>query len=255
MTILNAPAKSKGVVLFAHNTPTVDYKKIADQASRLIKHNLNLPTTIITDTDDMTNVRTGYAGGTPWYNMGRYRAYDLSPYDETLLLDSDYLVLDDSLSKILDTVNDYALMTSTVGPTGPIDVHGMLSIKPVWATIVAFKKTPKAKLLFDLVGRIQHNYGYYKRLYNLKSANFRNDYAFAIADNVINGYTAGQGIPWTMLTIDKPIKKIEIKNNNLIVREDSQAHVISKQNIHIIDKNYLQSDDYIKFVDALCQLK
>jgi hypothetical protein len=249
----NVPAKSRGAVIFAHNTPTVDYKRIAEQAARLIKYNLNLPVTIITDTDDMTNVRIGYAGGTPWYNMGRYRGYTLSPYDETILLDSDYLVLDDSLLKILDTANDYTIMNKNQSPIGTIDTPGMLSIQSVWATVVVFKKTSKAKLLFDLVGRIQRNYGYYKSLYNLNSANFRNDYAFAIADNILNGYTPSPGIPWSMLTIDKPIRKIEVKNNNLVVREAERAHVLPKQNIHIIDKDYLQSKEYKDFVDLICQ--
>ena len=33
----------------------------------------------------------GELEGTEWNNIGRYSAYDLSPYDETLLIDSDYL--------------------------------------------------------------------------------------------------------------------------------------------------------------------
>ena len=58
-----------------------------------------------------------------------------------------------------------------------------------------------------------------------------------------------------MLTIDKSIKKLEIKNNNIIVREEETAHIIPKQNIHVMDKDYLQSDAYIEFVDTVCQIK
>ena len=116
-----------------------------------------------------------------------------------------------------------------------------------------FKKTNKTKLLFDLVGRIQHNYNYYIKLYNIQERNFRNDYAFAIADNIINGYTPNQGIPWTMLTIDKTVKALEVKDHKIIVREEDTAHVIPKQNIHIMDKVYLQSDEYERFIDIICQ--
>jgi hypothetical protein len=56
-----------------------------------------------------------------------------------------------------------------------------------------------------------------------------------------------------MMTIDKNIKAIEIKNNNIIIRQHSHAHVLPRQNIHIIDKQYLLSADYDKFVDAVCQ--
>jgi hypothetical protein len=130
---------------------------------------------------------------------------------------------------------------------------GPMSLPYVWATVVVFKKTAKAKLLFDLVGRVQRNYGYYKKLYNLISYNFRNDYAFAIADNIVNGYTASLGIPWSMLTLEDTINKIEISDNKLIIREKESAQVIPKQSIHIMDKDYLQSDEYDKFVDAICQ--
>lgn len=251
----NDNAKSKGVVLFALNTDKVDYVEIAQRASRLIKHTLDLPVTIITDIGDQPkNFRKGYAGGSIWYNSGRYLAYELSPYDETLLLDSDYLILDDSLVKILDSTVDYSIMTDNQSPTGTMTGDmGVLSLDYVWATAVAFKKTTKTKLLFNLVGRIQRNYEYYIKLYNLREHNFRNDYAFTIADNIVNGYTASKGIPWTMLTIDKPIKKIEIKDNKLIVREQDSAHVLPKQNLHVIDKDYLLSDDYQQFVEQICQ--
>jgi hypothetical protein len=39
----------------------------------------------------------------------------------------------------------------------------------------------------------------------------------------------------------------------LTVREETVAHVIPRQNIHVMDKDYLQSKEYVKFVDAVCQ--
>jgi len=251
----NVPAKSRGAVIFAHNTPTVDYKRIAEQASRLIQHTLKLPVTVFLETSQtQDNFRIGYAHGTEWYNGDRYRAYELSPYDETILLDSDYLILDDALLKILDTVDDYRMMTNNQTPASAANNSmGATSLSHVWATAVIFKKTNKAKQLFDLIGRIQRNYDYYRRLYNFSARNFRNDYAFAIADNIINGYQPSQGIPWTMLTADKPIKKLEIKNNNVILREENSAHVLPRQSIHVMDKDYLQSDEYVEFVDSVCQ--
>ncbi len=235
MTKLNVPAKSKGVVLFAVNTATVDYVRIAEQAARLIKHTLNLPTTIITDTGvpSLSNYRTGYAGGTEWKNGGRYRAYELSPYDETILLDSDYLQLDTSLLTILETTVDYKLMHNNQSPQQSMSGNmGQLSLDYVWATAVTFKR----------------------KLYHLRERNFRNDYAFAIANNIINGYTTNttQSIPFTMLTLDKLIKNIEITGEKMIIREENSAHVIAKQNIHVMDKDYLLSTDFDRLVDTVC---
>lgn len=259
MKNLNVSAKSKGVILFAFNTDTVDYESIAEQAARLITHTLDLPTTIITNKDvdnQFKNYRTGYAGGTTWRNGDRYRAYELSPYDETILLDSDYLQLDRSLLTILETTLDYRLIHNNQSPRQTMSGNmGDTSLDYVWATAITFKRTTKTKLLFDLVGRIQRNYQYYSKLYNLRERNFRNDYAFAIANNILNGYTMdkSQGVPWTMLTFDRSITNISVLDNKLIVREQEQAHVIPKQNIHVMDKEYLLSDSYKEFVDTICQ--
>ena len=258
MTKLNVPAKSKGVVLFAVNTATVDYVRIAEQAARLIKHTLNLPTTIITDpgVPSLANYRTGYAGGTEWKNGGRYRAYELSPYDETILLDSDYLQLDSSLLTILDTTVDYKLMHNNQSPEQSMSGNmGQLSLDYIWATAITFKRTDKTQMLFDLVGRIERNYAYYQKLYHLRERNFRNDYAFAIANNIINGYTTNttQSIPFTMLTLDKLIKNIEITGEKMIIREENSAHVIALQNIHVMDKDYLLSEKFDQLVDTVCE--
>jgi hypothetical protein len=255
MTNSDASVKSRGVVLFAFNTDTVDYELIAQRASRLITHSLGLPVTIITEQiSKQTNVRVGYANGTQWFNGDRYRAYELSPYDETLLLDSDYLVLDNSLLKLLDTTVDYTIMTDNQNFNQSMTGNmGEMSLNFVWATAVLFKKTQRSKLLFDLVGRIQNNYRYYSKLYNIRERNFRNDYAFAIADNIINGYVPSRGIPWTMMTVDNTINRLEVKNNKIIIRELDTAHVIPRQSLHIIDKEYLQSTAYEEFINTICK--
>jgi hypothetical protein len=264
----NQSEKSKGVVLFAFNTTAVDYVQIADQAARLVHHTLNLPVTLVTDYNAITahidhtvvventlqNVRKGYANLTPWRNGDRYQAYALSPYDETILLDSDYLMLDQSLLTLLETCTDYQIMHTNRYLTKPCQqLIDTTSIDQVWATAVIFKRSDKSQQLFDLVGRIQRNYDYYRKLYNIRASNFRNDFAFAIANNIINGYTNDNMIPWSMLTAENPITSIERMNNLLVVREAERVHVIPQQNLHIIDKDYLTSPKFEQFVASLCQ--
>jgi hypothetical protein len=55
-----------------------------------------------------------------------------------------------------------------------------------------------------------------------------------------------------MLTIDHAVKKIETQNNKLIVREDSKAYIITRQNLHIMDKDYLLGDSHQKLLDEIC---
>lgn len=270
MRNLNVQEKSRGALIFAFNTDNVDYVSISENAAKLILHNLDIPVTLVTDSkvkskyfnsvvtvnNKFRNTRVGYKHSEKWRNGNRYQAYELSPYESTMLIDSDYLTLDKSMLKILESTQDYRLMHHNQNPQQSMSGNmGPLSLDFVWATVVCFNKTPKSKALFDLVGRIQRNYQYYRLLYQLRETNFRNDYAFAIANHVLSGHTSEkeQSIPWTMLTIDQPIKDIVINEKNLVIREQEQAHIVSKQNLHIMDKDFLLSDTFNNFVKNICQ--
>lgn len=265
----NALEKSKGVVVFAFNSTTVDYVALADQTSRLIHKHLGLPVTLVTDPgaapkfnydkvihieSEGGNFRTDGGSQREWRNFGRYLAYELSPYDTTILLDGDYLVLDNSLLKLLEQDFDYKLMYNNQSPQTPsYQLMGIMGLPFVWATVVVFNKTENAKQYFDFIGRIQRNYGYYKTLFN-GTGTYRNDYAFAISNIVLNGYAIDQkhSIPWTMLTIEQPIKALNLKNNFVVVRYEDNADVVYKQSLHVMDKNYLSSDEFVNFVDEVC---
>lgn len=267
----NNSAKSRGVVLFAFNTD-VDYVTIADRASRLIQHTLNLPVTLITDldskpqfnydsiiriTNNADNFRTNLDNQhTTWRNFGRYLAYELSPYEETILIDTDYLVLDDSLLRLFATDFDYKLMHHNRTDTGAsYEMMGETSLPFVWATVVLFRKTERARLFFNLVGRVQRNYNYYRALYNVRERNYRNDFAFAIANCIINGYNLNedQSIPWTMFTVDKKIERIMLTDNFIQIYYKDTATVVPYQNIHVMDKAYLLSRDFEQVVEAVVE--
>jgi hypothetical protein len=259
------PAKSKGVVLFAFNT-NIDYVQIAIRAARLIQHTLKLPVTLITDRAVQSryldqvivvpNLIENNLRGNLWRNCDRYRAYELSPYNTTLLIDADYLMLDQSLLKLFDQDFDYRIMSYNQNFEGDwAEPMGTVGLIYQWATAILFNKTPKSKMLFDLVARIQKNYSYYAKLYHTKNMGFRNDYAFTMANNILNGYTQelDQGIPWKMLSIQQVLKSITIDNNLITVKTKDKAYLLAQQNIHILDKNYLLTDDFNKFVDTVCK--
>jgi hypothetical protein len=272
---------SRGVIVFAFNTDKVDYVAIADQSSRLIQHNLGLPVTIVTDPDSKPEFKydhiirltpdlgkVNYRGAinnqtVAWRNFGRYLAYELSPYDETILLDTDYLVLDNSLNVLFETEFDYLLMHHNESTSGnDNDVMGNNSLPFVWATVVLFRKSERSRMLFDLVGRIQRNYRYYRALYNITGQHFRNDYAFAMANNILNGYNLNESasIPWSMLSIYHEIESIEsvgslLKINHTLASDGTYptTSITPRQNLHILDKNYLLTDAFQTFVEASCE--
>jgi hypothetical protein len=252
---LEKSAKSRGIVAFAYNTEQTDYVAIAEKTVALASRVLGIPYTIVSDeyVSEFNNTRYSIdtGGFVQWKNISRNAAYDLSPYDETLVIDVDYIVQDASLLEIFKTDWDYILMRNSHALTEEYPRYmGHNSLPFIWATIFAFRKTPKAKQFFHLVARIQHNYEYYKELFNVRERNYRNDYAFAMADIILNGYTVSDiGIPGSMLTISHPFNSIIVNETNYVIKDNERAFVIPKTNLHIMSKRYLQSDDFAEFIN------
>lgn len=247
--------KSRGIIAFANNTDSVNYVEIASRTLSVASKILNLPYKIITTNTNHPNSRFDIDSGefVQWNNFDRYSVYELSPYDETLVIDADYLILENNLVKIFECDWDYLLQRNSYALTQEWpNSMGPNSLPFVWATVFAFRKTPKAKLFFELVGRIQNNYWHYIKLFNIRERNYRNDYAFAIADYIINGYKIeSSSIPGTMLTIDQLINSINIDDNQVIIKDNNKSYVLPFINMHIMSKSYLQSDNFKDLVASL----
>lgn len=258
MKISKKLEKSRGIVAFAYNVDTIDYVGIAAQTLELASKKLGMPYTLITDKEfENKNQNSRYDIDTEkfinWRNVGRHVAYELSPYYETLVIDVDYIITDDNLLKIFDTEWDYILQRNSYALTTDWPkLMGEASLPYVWATVFAFRKTSKSQMFFNLVSRIQKNYAYYCALFNVEQRNFRNDYAFAIADVILNGFTiCKDSIPDNMLAINQVIDSIEIIEDKLIIKDKAKAYVLPIMNLHVMSKAYLQSDNFKIFVNNL----
>jgi hypothetical protein len=254
----NVLEKSRGIVAFAVNTSTTDYVAIANRTVPLAAKVLGLPYTIITEEkvakyarfSTRTDVDTGQT--VEWKNVGRNSAYQLSPYDETLVIDVDYVVQDASLLKIFDISWAYILQRHSRSLNDEHMPHlmGEHSLPYVWATVFAFRRNPKSEMFFNLVERIQENYLYYRELFNITNRTYRNDYAFAMADIILNGFRVRNdvSIPGWMVNVTQTINSIEAQDNRLIIKDRDSAYVIPKMNLHVMSKQYLQSENFNKFV-------
>lgn len=269
MNILRNKEESKGVVLFAFNTDTVNYVSIADRCATLASKFLQLPVTLITDKNSHPEfnydkvVRLDYTGTNQrtdvvtkkqvqWKNFHRHSVYHHTPYDNTLMIDTDYVVLDTSLLKLFDQPYDYLIQGRSNDFRHSMPARmGNIGLPYIWATVVLFRKTNKSRLFFNMIGRIQRNWGYYRSLFNVDAAQFRNDFAFAMANIVLNGYSLDRKnlIPWNMLTVSDEITAIDKKNNMLVLRTPDKAYVIPQHNIHIMHKQYLLTDNYLKLIN------
>ena len=126
-------------------------------------------------------------------NEARLTALDISPYDETLLIDSDYLILGNSLSAAWGSSEDVLLSPSatTLQHQPFADAEHRLNpygIPMYWATVMYFKKTERARLLFDLMQHVKDNWDFYQLTYDFPGTLFRNDYALSVAVHVLNGF-------------------------------------------------------------------
>ena len=220
---------SRGFVIFAVNNDRVNYLRLAIVCATLIKkHMPNENICLITDEHsnyekiDLTlyfndvvflpseekrlfeNKRKYldtqyYAVEAEFKNSARNSVYDLSPYDETILIDSDYLVCSNTLSKCWDSTNDLMISKSAIdlfhytlnGPEHRLNDYG---IKMYWATIIYFKKSHQNELLFGLVEHIKNNWEFYKLVYGFPGHLYRNDYSFSIAIHILNGFSETSNI-------------------------------------------------------------
>jgi hypothetical protein len=127
---------------------------------------------------------------------------------------------------------------------------GPHSLPYVWATAFLFRKTEPARLFFELVAKIKRNYDYYRLLYNVQEGNFRNDYAFAIAHHILNGFTLAPEsfAPFHILTVTGTIDSITA-STNLVVKTSSKGYVLPRQNLHVISKSWLSGPALKQLVD------
>ena len=54
-----------------------------------------------------------------------------------------------------------------------------------------------------------------------------------------------------MLTVSKPINAIEFNSNRFHIKIDNKAYIVPQQDIHIMSKQYLLSDDCEKLVKEM----
>lgn len=217
---------TRGVLMYAHNNTEIDYFKIACANALMVQKNLQVPVTLVTDSgslnwgekilgtdlinqcfENVLKVPTDHLFKNPrnffdtsfttktlsFYNCNHWQAYNLSPYDETLFIDVDYLIMSPVLNMCWNTVHDVMINNKIYSPGKPDDPYfkniDEMGIKLYWATVIYFKKTPLAEQLFSMVRHIQENYQYYKDLYCFNNGMFRNDNAFSVAIHTLNGFS------------------------------------------------------------------
>jgi hypothetical protein len=269
-----------GCLIFAQNTVGVDYVKLALFAARRVREHLDISVSLATDSQawlefypehvevfdqiipiqgNTTQQKKFYDGTlayqtAEWKNLTRNQAYDITPYDRTLVIDSDYIINSNTLVKALNNTYSFQIFSKSFDLAGWRDASSFnrinqYSVPFYWGTVFIFEKTASTRSLFDLIEYIKLNWEFFRIIYKIDSPTFRNDFAFSIAIHIMNGMTQGdfaQELPGLMTyVLDRDIL---VKMNNdkmqflvekahypgeytLVSTNNTDVHVMNKQSL------------------------
>jgi hypothetical protein len=287
----------KGYLLYANFSRKIDYGKLAVCCALSIKTNLVhnnvtvvvdkqvkkslekqytkeilakiFDTIIVSENEFQSSLRTHYDNPwntfkTPFNNKHRILAYNHSPYKETILMDVDYLVMNDDLDNVWGCNDDLLMNKKAVDLQG--NIFGDISdqklsqdgIPMYWATLVYFKKCPYSEAFFDLINYIKDEYDYFRFLYEFECDFYRNDFSFSIASHIMNGYSVNQrSFPIdTIITSYQEDTIVELIDSKEIIfmswnLKERWKHILVNtkgMNIHVMNKLELIriSNDFIK---------
>ena len=243
---------TQGVLLFCFDTEHTRYHKILERCVGLIKKNLKSQITVVTNFETYKKLKPlGFVNykfiepelgnklnGKTWNNVDRHMAYELSPYDTTLVMDIDYFCFTDNLAHFLDTDYDFLVPDTAYDLTGrnTFDQRRWSMIPMVWATVLVFKKNHKVRKIFETVKYIKQYYSYFNDMYRVYSKNLRNDYLFAMALQQINGFTGYDKLPLALPTLPPDCEIIKITDNGLVWKHGDQISYVEDQDVHVLNK-------------------
>lgn len=267
-----AQAAMNGVLIFAFNNQEIDYFAQAQWCADRVTRHLGTPVTIVTDSKSRRHDRNKHniieiepeAGGNrvydpinhpesaTWYNASRYRAYELSPYEKTLVLDSDYVTCSDRLSRIFESSVTVTAMKNVYDATGRDGFRdyqriSRTGIHHYWATVLYFDRSQLSQDFFCLMKMIHENYQHYSQIYRFLSSPFRNDFAASIALTTVYGHleNAVPEIPWSMANLhsDCALKQIDNDKFEVIFKnhtaDQMRRVILDGEDFHCMNKHSL----------------
>ena len=269
---------TRGALIFAQNNSDIDYVQIAIFSAKQVKKHLKIPVTLVTENreyflatypedlslfDNIIDVNSELSQKKQfndgsltskmlyWKNFSRSDCYNISPYDETIVIDADFIINSDILSRVWNAPTDFAIYKTSYDLARWRDSKAFKYINQTsapfyWATVFYFRKSEITNAFFTLVQHIRQNWQYYKSLYSIDSETFRNDFAFSIAIHIFNGGTDGvfaTPLPGKLYyTMDKDVL-VSVKDNSMkFLVEKQQVHgdytllTTSNLDVHVMNK-------------------
>jgi|TARA_R110000744_G_scaffold325263_2_gene431096 hypothetical protein len=243
-----------GILIFNHNSH-IDYTKIAEQCVKQCrKHIPNIP--IMSVGEKIQGVDEHRPIGLPlgnkkvfgviskeWHNLSRFHAYDISPWQTTIVIDSDYFLQSDQIMKLFESSQSLLMHREWYDinndDVGVLNV-GKSAISMLWATVLKFEKTKEVKKFFSLWQSVIENYTYYAHLFGFTPHIIRNDYAVSIALSQLMDFDSVDHcvIPWPIHTTRDTVDVTAIADNQIHF-QDTKGKFIVNFDCHILNKESL----------------
>jgi hypothetical protein len=113
-----------------------------------------------------------------------------------------------------------------------------------WATVMMFRRSRYAELIFDSMQMIRDNWTHYRHLYKNTTATYRNDHALSIALGIVNGHTIDHaGIPWQLASLTPEHRLTQLNPDSyrvdFINTENKAQWIELRQDFHAMGKQQL----------------
>lgn len=266
----NLVKNTKGILIYAKNNEQLDYIKQADIATRYAKHWLNVPVSIVCDEKEQDKINTDlYDQVIPitfetdntrfvydknkrhevsYFNYNRIDALEMSPYYETLMIDSDYLIRNNILNQVWrsnynfmvnSTSSNIMLTEEALGDRFVADG----SVPVFWATVMYFKKSDFINKYYEKLKMVRDDYEFYFRSYQISNMMYRNDFVFSIAYHLMFDNSNEMPIQLPTKQLNVPME-FEIGNvisdTELEIRSETNLINSTSRNLHIMNKFSLE---------------
>ncbi len=260
---------SQGFLLFAYDNEQVDYGLMAAWCAKRIGQYLDKPVSLVTDAgtteklstllpnwrsyfdqvilkESLTQQQKRYMDAgrdLTFHNVNRIHSYDLTPYDETIVIDTDIAIQSGQLNKLWGIDSDLVVCDKSDDlkrrPSPEFEYVHKQSIKFFWATIFYFRKTETSRIFFEECKKIRDNYAWYRQMYYFASGPVRNDYIWSAALHSLGDSAAStwaDTIPWPLVHSTPKDQVIDMNESSVRLLAEDNVVKVSGKDLHIMHK-------------------
>lgn len=262
---------TQGFLLFAHDNEQISYSLMAAWQAKRITKWLNKPVSIVTDQQSVDNLialgldpadvfdqvilsnenttqKKRYQNKEDsqtltFKNVDRSMSWDLTPYEETIVIDTDIVIQSDRLNTLWNNNEDLLVCRNStdvferkfVG----FDYLSNYGIHFCWATIFYFKKNETTQIFFNTCKRIKEMYNWFSFVYDLGGGYIRNDHVWSIALHELGGAEANKwalDIPIHLpYTLDRDTL-VNMTDDYITVLGDNSLRQLKNIDTHVMNK-------------------